>query len=111
MPISVTSAASAWVATTQKPIAPTNHRIMQPPDTPPRLDRRWRDALSARTLDLRERLLKRTLGVIHDRIARACNPAFCRCGSLHFTVHEDESALRRVLRLSTARHASADDRS
>jgi hypothetical protein len=31
MPISIGSAASAWVATTLKPIAATNHRIMVPP--------------------------------------------------------------------------------
>src|SRR6266851_2207087 len=100
MPISVTSAASAWVATTQKPIAPTNHRIMHPPDTPPRLDRRWRDALFAGTLYLEELLLR-----FMTELPALATP--------HFVVARRAPVTMGAVRFrpSTARRASAGDRS
>src|ERR1700729_756417 len=71
MPTSSGSAASAWVATTLRPIAPINIRIMASP--------------------LRF-FLRRELFLNQDRIVLACNPAFCRYIGVELAGHDHESA-------------------
>src|SRR5581483_9987707 len=73
MPISSGSAASAWVATTLRPIAPINIRIMASP-LPPSL--------------CGELFLKQ------DRIVLACKGAFCRYIGVKVAGHDHESAVR-----------------
>src|SRR5580693_7547383 len=117
MPISIGSAASAWLATTLNPIAPTNHRIMIPPLA------FLPDLTGDGGLPGFQGLLK------HDRIVLAlATPTFGRAAVAGRGDHEylrdalrAPSCVRPIgarpcatgkakLNPSDARHASADDR-